>query len=132
MDAMALSRRQTAVVGEILQLLEPDYPELNEAERAATHGDVTRYVAAQIQGMPTHLRLPCKLALLVFDCLPLLRHLRRFVALPAARRRDYLALWSDGPIAPMRDFVKLIRSSGLLVYYDHPLVIRRLVAGRKP
>jgi hypothetical protein len=131
MDAAALSRRQTAVVSAILRVLEPEYPELDEVERASAHGDVTRYVAAQIQGMPTHLRLPYKLALLAFDCLPLLRHLHRFVSLPAASQRDYLALWTDSPIGPMRDFVKLIRSSGLLVYYDHPLLTRRLVAGRK-
>ena len=128
--AASLGRGQRAIVAAIIAELTPAYPALDDETRRVVHADVTRYVAAQIHGMPGHLRLPYRLALLAFNWLALLRSLRPFTALTSEKRAAYLSLWSDGPIAPMRDFVKLIRSSGLLVYYDHPLVMARLNAER--
>jgi hypothetical protein len=131
MTRATLSGRQRAVLAQILRLIAPSYPQLEAETQAAVLQDVTRYVASQIQGMPGHLRLPYKLALIAFNWLALLRYLRSFIALPEEAKRAYLAMWNDAPIGPMRDFVKLIRSSGLLVYYDHPLIMQRLEAERQ-
>jgi hypothetical protein len=126
-----LWRSQRAVLRDIVTLVVPAYPELDAATRATVEHDVTRYVASQIQQMPRFLRLPYKLAVVSFNWLALPRYARPFRRLPAERQSSYLALWSEAPFGPMRDFVKLIRSSALLVYFDHPLVRQRLEAERQ-
>jgi len=121
---------QLTVLRGIITLIIPTYPDLDAATRASVEGDVTRYVASQIQGMPGFLRLPYQVALVAFDWLALLRYARPFHRLRADQQFLYLGVWSDGPLAPMRDFIKLIRSTGLLVYFDHPLVLQHLEAER--
>ncbi|MBI1816118.1 MAG: hypothetical protein HYR72_14155 [Deltaproteobacteria bacterium] len=128
-DAGTPARRYTALAA-IVGCIAPEYPALNAATRVKALDDVTRYVASQIDGMPSFLRAPYRLALLAFSWLPLLRYARPFSALPAATQLSYLTLWSDGPIGPMRDFVKLIRSCALLAYFDHPLVLQQLEVER--
>jgi hypothetical protein len=130
-EASDLSRGLTTTLRIIVELILPAYPPLDAPTCTTVHEHVTRYVASQIQSMPGFLRLPYKLAFVVFDWLPLLRYGRPFRRLPGATQTAYLALWNDGPIAPMRDFVKLIRSSALLVYFDHPLVMEKLEAERR-
>lgn len=126
-----LWRSQRAVLRDIVTLIVPAYPDLDAATRVTVEHDVTRYVASQIQQMPRFLRLPYKLAAASFNWLALLRYARPFRRLPADLQSSYLALWSEAPLGAMRDFVKLIRSSALLVYFDHPLVRRRLDAERR-
>ena len=125
-----LSRTRTTVVAGIIGVLTPVYPDLEESVRLSVHQDVTRYVASQIQSMPSFLRLPYKLALTAFNWLAVVPYRRRFIHLPFAAQVSYLALWSDGPMGILRDFVKLIRSCALLAYFDHPLVAERLAAIR--
>lgn len=126
-----LPRSQLLVLAEIIRLITPNYPLMDSAAQAGTQDDVTRYVGSQIQSMPGFLRLPYKLTLLAFNWLALPLHRRTFRHLRPDAQLAYLALWSDGPFGPMRDFVKLIRSSALLVYFDHPLVMQRLEAERQ-
>jgi hypothetical protein len=123
-----------AILHDIVTLILPAWPELDldEALRRKITGEVTAYVAAQIQAMPRFLRGPYTLALLGFGWLPVLRYGRTFGALPSVLQKSYLAHWSDGPIGPMRDFVRLIRSSALLVFFDHALIIERLEALQDP
>ena len=119
------------VLADVIERILPDYPLMDAATQRSVHVDVTRYVASQIAGMPGFLRLPYLLALLAFNWLALLRHGRPFRGLSIERQASYLALWNDAPIGPMRDFVKLIRSSALLVYFDHPLVLAQLESERR-
>ena len=124
---MSATRR---TVAEITKHFTPEYPALDIRVRNAVLADVTRYVASQIAGMPGFLRFPYFLALLGFNWLALLRYGRPFRGLSAERQDAYIALWNDAPLGPMRDFVKLIRSSALLVYFDHPVVLQHLEAER--
>jgi hypothetical protein len=119
-----------AILDDIVALILPVWPELDldETLHRKVTGEVTAYVAAQIQAMPGFLRVPYALALLGFAWLPLLRYGRTFGALSPALQRAYLARWSDAPIGAMRDFVRLIRSSALFVYFDHALIVERLEA----
>ncbi len=121
----------TAILRDIVRLILPAFPEIDCPARKTVEHDVTRYLAVQIQAMPGYLRLPYKLALLGFGLLPFVRYGRCFRGLPASKQASYLALWNDAPVLPMRDFVKLIRSSALLVYFDHFLVIEGLEAQRR-
>jgi hypothetical protein len=120
----------SATLAAIVRVILPPHPELDAADRNTVEVEVTRYVARQIQSMPGFLRVPYRAALLAFDLLPLLRYARPFRALAPAGQAAYLAQWNEAPIAAMRDVIKLMRSSALLVYYDHPLVIARLEAAR--
>jgi hypothetical protein len=118
------------IVGEIVRVILPAYPALDARTRAAVEMYVAHYVAAQVGAMPAFLRAPYRAALLGFDWLPLLRYGRRFRSLPAAARAAYLAWWDHAPVSAMRDVIKVIRSTALLVYFDNPSVLERLEAER--
>jgi len=118
------------IVRNIVALLLPHNPEVEPALRQQLEGEVGAYVAEQIDAMPGFMRLPYKLVLLGFEILPVLRYGRRFTRLPRPRQASYLARWSDAPILPLRDFIKLIRSSALLVYFDHAALLTLLEAQR--
>ncbi len=115
-----LSPSQRQVVAEIIGLVLPERPSLSAPERARVHSAVTGFVASQIEALPTFLALPYRVALVAFGLLPTLRYGRRFNRLNEASQAAYLAFWSEGPVAPARDFTKLIRSCALLAYFDHP------------
>lgn len=127
-----LSSNRRAVVAEIVRLITPAFPDLDESERARVHSAVTAFVASQIESLPTHLSGPYRIAITAFGLLALLRFGKRFALLDETVKEAYLALWSEGPIGPTRDFVKLIRGCALLAYFDHPDVRRRLPASPKP
>jgi hypothetical protein len=123
--------RSIATLQGIVATLMPDFPELCAEDRRAIAGDVTHYVAAQIEAMPAFLRIPYRVALLAFELLPVVRYGRPFGRLHPKARDAYLAWWSDAPGAAMRDSVKLIRSTSLLVFFDHPLVRTQLDRQRR-
>ena len=110
----------------MVQLIVPSYPDLGESERSQVHVAVTDFVASQIDGLPVHLGVPYRWALTAFEWLGVLRFGTRFSDLDPSAQEAYLKLWSEFPIGPPRDFVKLIRSCALLAYFDHPLVVARL------
>lgn len=117
-----LSRGQRRTVAAIVDRLLPSAPELAAEARRRVAEASTRFVAVEIESIPRFLRVPYLLAVLGFEWLALLRYGRPFSRLAAERQRAYLALWSDFPIGPPRDFVKLIRGCALLAYFDHPEV----------
>ena len=119
-------------MAEIIRLIVPAYPDLEETERARIHSAVMAFVASQIESLPAHLSGPYRLAITLFGLLPLLRFGKRFALLDETVKEAYLSSWSDGPVGPTRDFVKLIRGCALLAYFDHPDVRRHLPAGPKP
>lgn len=122
---------RTAILSVIVRVVLPDYPALETAARRSVENDVARYVAALLGSMPAFLRFPYTVALCAFEWLALLRHGRRFRNLTVAQQTLHLAAWSEAPLLPMRDFVRLIRSSALLAYFDHQLVARQLEAERR-
>lgn len=121
-----LSPGRRQVVDEVVRLVTPTYPALDPADRARVHASVCGFVSSQIESLPSFMFLPYQAAMTAFELLPVLRFRRRFPALDEARKRAYLALWSDAAFGPARDFVKLMRSCALLAYFDHPDVLRRL------
>ena len=125
-----LSSRRRDVVAEIVRLIVPAYPDLCEAERTRVHSGVTAFVASQIESLPAFLAVPYGVGITAFELLPVFRFSKRFASLEDPAKQAYLSLWSEGPIGPARDFVKLIRSCALLAYFDHPDVRRNLPAPR--
>ena len=129
MDALSLGRQR--VVDAIVGTLLPPHPDLDAATRARVVEDVRAYVAELIRLMPRHLALPYAVAIVAFEWLALPLRGRRFRALDARVRAEYLRSWSDSRLGPMRDFVKLIASTALFAYYDHPSV-RASLEGEAP
>lgn len=114
----------------IVHVILPAYPALDAPTRSAVEADVAGYVAGQVSAMPGFLRLPYLLALVAFETVPVLRYGRPFRWLPGAAAAACLAWWDGAPIGAMRDVVKVIRSTALLAYFDHPAVTARLEAER--
>ena len=104
----------------------PAYPPLEGEQRKRVEGDVSRYVAAQIERMPAHLAIPYRFGLTVFDLLAVVRFFQRFRTLEVAVGRRYIGWWADSPIVLMRDLVKPIRTMVLFSFFDHPEVRRAL------
>ncbi len=130
MSRRALGASSQRIVSEIVRLLTPRYPALDEPARAEVHAEVVRFVSAQIGALPDFLRAPYLAAIRLFDALAVVTHGRRFLSLADDAKAAYLARWSEGMLAPMRNFVKLIRGCALLAYFDHPLVMRALESKR--
>jgi len=122
----SVARYPDRMVGGVVEAILPCFPELEAGERAAVRRDAAAFVTSQIRAMPSVLRLPVVLAVLVLDALPLVRYGRRFRGLDRARQEAALARWSANPLGPLRDVLKLLRSLALLAYFDHPLVAARL------
>ncbi len=116
------------MVDEIVQLLTPDDPVLAPAERTRVQSSVSGFVASQVEGLPSFMAMPYRLAISAFGLMSVLRYGRGFCSLEDSRKRAYLALWSEFPIGPPRDFVKLIRGCALLAFFDHPDVTRAMLS----
>ncbi len=119
-------------MAEIVRSVVPADLDLDESERTRVHSAVTGFVASQIEALPSFLAVPYRAAITAFQLLPILRFGRRYLSLEDASKQSYLALWSDSPFSPARDFIKLIRSCALLAYFDHPDVRRHLPAACGP
>jgi gluconate 2-dehydrogenase subunit 3-like protein len=128
MDRARIGRHETQVVARLVGLLAPAYPTLDAHTRAGVERDVGAFVNAQIQAMPSFLRVPYRLALVAFNWFAVLRYGSSFVSLADDPATAYLSLWSNRGLSLNRDFVKLIRSCALLAYYDHPAVRTGLAA----
>lgn len=125
-----LGRLQRRVLDGVVDLLLPAYPPVVDAARRRAALEATRFVAVQVGNIPALLRLPYLAAILVFHWLALPRYGRPFLSLRVDARRAYLAWWTDSPVGPMRDFVRLIRGCALLSYFDQDEIRRAVDANR--
>jgi hypothetical protein len=125
-----VERWYTPIIREAVEVVLPEHPPLEASIRSRVHDDVTAFVVSQVEALPSFLRVPYEVGVVAFDVLPLLRRGRLMRRLDAARRAAYVAAWDASVLAPIRNFVKLIRSCALLAYYDHPEVSRALYAER--
>jgi hypothetical protein len=78
---------------------------------------VVRFVLAQHARMPDYLRLPIKLATLLFDAYARLTTLRAFHRLSDQRRVHQIRAWRLSRLGPFRDLIKFYES--LSVYGWH-------------
>jgi hypothetical protein len=126
--ARTLSRHEVRILRAVCDDLYPDRPPLGPDGATQVKDAVGAWVAGQVEALPGYLLVPYRVALLGFGWLPVLRWGRAYPALSRARRRAWLSWWSDGPVSPCRDFVKLLRSCALFAWYDHPRIRAALEA----
>lgn len=119
------SRASALLLHMALPLL-PALPDLSPDERDQVEAELERALAAQTAAMPLYLGAPFRAALVVFEWLPMLRFVRRYTQLDRSTQARVMAAWSNAPLPPLRDFVKLVRSCALYHYLDHPVVVARL------
>lgn len=120
---VATRQSDVRLLAHIVPFLLPRNFVLHPHQHPDIHPDIVDGVAAQISVMPHFLRLAYQLLLYAFNYLAVVRYGRVYTALDPARQQRYLALWSHSPLAPMRDFIKLLRSCALLHYLDHPVLL---------
>ena len=127
-DEPPLTTRERELLRAVVTVLLPDYPPLPDDVRGRVEEDVTTFLAAQIAGLATPLRMPYRLALAILDGLPLLRYGRPFTRLEPVQRVRWLDVWQARGGVATASVLKLLRSCALFAYFDHPLVTEQLEA----
>jgi len=108
--ALRLGRLLASVVDAVLP--EGGGPEVRD--------EVATFVAGQVQALPRRLRLAFLAGLGVFAVRVRLAHPRGFAAQPRPVRRALVDGWAFGDWPPGRKLFRLVRSTALLAFYEHP------------
>jgi hypothetical protein len=96
------------------------------ARSAPCSSSVTAFVNGQVRALPRRLQLAFSAGLIAFAASVRLRAPTGFSRQTRARRSGLVDGWAFGGFIPGRKLFRLIRSTALLAFYDHPLVARRL------
>jgi glycosyltransferase 2 family protein len=102
---------------------------LPPAQREQVTSDVVAFVAGQVAALPNRLRMLFRVGVIGFGVAVRLRHPRGLAALPPARQAAVVQAWAFGRWAQPRKLFRLIRSTTLLAFYDHPLIAGGMAAG---
>jgi glycosyltransferase 2 family protein len=85
-----------------------------------------RFVQAELALLPGRLLLMYSLAIYGFRVLTAAFHFRTFCGLTLERRRAWVERWAFGRFTLGRQLFRAARSTALVAYYEHPLVLARL------
>jgi glycosyltransferase 2 family protein len=98
------------------------HPAIDRAgtRRSEVLTDVGRFVEAQLEALPTQLRIAFEIAMRGFRWLVAARTFQTFCALDPQRRASIVAWCSFGPIAILRKLFRPVRSLVVLALFDHP------------
>ena len=93
---------------------------LAEADREAVLGDVATFVSESIAALPTRLALLFGVGMAGFRFVVRVQTLRGFCDLSLERRTHVVAMWAWGPIGLTRQLFRVVRSTAMLAFFDHP------------
>lgn len=85
------------------------------------------FVDGQIRALPPKLRFMFESGMTLFRFVTRLRFMRGFCDVPLEKRKRWTLAWAEGRIALVRQLFKPVRATGLLAYYDHDSVKRKLL-----
>ena len=103
---MSLDRTIAALV--------PDWPPLPPADRAAVIADCTRFVRAQLELAPFHIRFGFRVLFIAFS-----------IYAPNSSARA-LTSFSALPLPLVAGLERLLRASTMLAFFEHPQVLKAL------
>ena len=89
-----------------------------EAGRSCSPNRVTRFVMEQHGRMPHFLRLPLKIATLIFDAWTIPTAGRPFHRLPHEQRWRVIESWKQSPMSFCRDLIKFYESLAIFYCYS--------------
>ena len=81
--------------------------------------DVATFFAGEMAALPTRIRWLYHFGMFGFRVYVRLRHVRSFCALPVVTRRRAVDVWAFGPVTPMRQLFRPVRSTVLLAGFEH-------------
>ena len=82
------------------------------------------FTQAQVGAMPGHFRVAFAVAVHAFDRSALRHGAPTFAALRPAAQDRLLAAWAASPLPQPRQFLRLVRASSLLGFFEYPPVAR--------
>lgn len=103
--------------------------ECAEPARTRVVADVASFVAGEIDALPGRLALLFGVGMVGFRLLTAVRFARGFAALPLASRRRWASLWAYGGFSLGRQLFKVVRSTAILAFYEHPAMASRARSG---
>lgn len=110
----------------IRALIEASVPvdelDLDPARREEVLAEAASFVQGQIGALPRRLELMFGLGTAVFRLYVRLTRMRSFCALAPGERRRIFEQWAYGRVTLFRALFKLVRSTALLAFYEHPAV----------
>lgn len=87
---------------------------------------VADFVQGEINSLSKKLYLLFKVGMFGFNTLIWLRYFRTFSLLSVSQRRAIVNAWAYGKIPVARKLFKLVRSTALLAFFEHPAVVAKL------
>ena len=89
-----------------------------EPQLGPPYNDVARFAEAQYGRLPDTLRLPMRVATVLFDAFGLVLCGLPFHRQAPDRRRLQIALWRRSPLGPWRDFIRYHESLAVLALHS--------------
>jgi len=120
------ARPFTVALVESWLLPDEDYPERNDVVQATA-----RFVDAELADLPARLAWLHDAGMLGFRWITALVHFRTFCNLDLAFRRRWVESWAFSRWALARQLFRATRTTALLAYYEHPVVVARLGIARE-
>jgi uncharacterized protein (TIRG00374 family) len=105
-------------------------PDDDYAEKSVVVQETARFVDAQLADLPARLAWLHAAGMLGFRWITALAHFRTFCDLDLVRRRRWLESWAFGRWALARQLFRATRTTALVAYYEHPVVVARLGIAR--
>jgi hypothetical protein len=107
-------------------------PDDDYAEKSVVVQETARFVDAQLADLPARLAWLHAAGMLGFRWITALANFRTFCDLDLVRRRRWLESWAFGRWALARQLFRATRTTALVAYYEHPVVVARLGIARDP
>lgn len=89
------------------------------------------FTQGELRNLSAKIRLLFSIGMLGFNVLVWLRYLRPFIRLPLPCRTRIFSWWAYGKIPVTRQLFKLIRSTVLLAFFEHPAIVHCMENNKK-
>jgi uncharacterized protein (TIRG00374 family) len=123
---LPVARLLESVIDAFLPWQEGVLAGMPESDERVVVGRVATFVNGEVRALPRRLQLAFSAGLMAFAAWARLSNPRGFRAQTRARRATLVDSWAFGGWPTGRKLFRLIRSTSLIAFYDHPLVASRL------